>query len=165
MSIRDLIPHRQGAVPAARAPDPLVPFHREFDRMLGGFFNEMGFELPARWEELDTAVWPRVNVAESDRDVVVTAELPGIPEKNFTVELDDTELLLRGEIDEQHEERGRRWRRVERRTGRFHRAVPLPAAVVADKVKATFTHGVLTVTLPKRAPVAAPRHPIAIEVE
>jgi HSP20 family protein len=167
MAIRDLTLRRKGDALAVRhGEDAWDQFHREIDRVFAGFFGDLGLGLPARWEELrGDAGWPRVNVAESDRDIVVTAELPGVDEKNVKVELDEDAVVLRGEVCEEQEEKGRRWTRFERRCGSFDRTVPLPAAVDPERAKATFKRGLLTVTLPKREPDRRSRKVVRVQAE
>jgi HSP20 family protein len=169
MGIRDIVPRRKesAGVPARRGggSDALERFHREIDRMFADIFGDMGLSLPVLGESFGAAWdWPRVNVAESDRDVVVTAELPGVDEKNVQIEVDDDVLTLKGEVSEEHEEKNRRWSRVERRYGTFQRTIPLPDEVMADQAKATFKRGVLTITLPKRESSSPKRKTIPIEV-
>jgi HSP20 family protein len=154
------MPARRGDV------DALENFHREIDRLFAGWFDDLGFDLPARGEAFGALTeWPRVNIAESDKEVVVTAELPGLDEKSVNVELDDEAITLQGEVCDEREDKDRRWTRVERRCGSFQRTLPLPAEVLAAKAKATFKRGVLTVTLPKREPSAAKRKVVKVEVE
>lgn len=168
MAIKDMITRRKEPMAMARRPqfDALDQFHREIDRLFAGFFGDMGLNLPSRWEEFGAGMeWPAVNVAESDNEVTVTAELPGVDEKDVTVELDEDSLTLKGEFSEEREEKDRRWTRMERRYGSFNRTVPLPTEVMADKAKATFKRGLLTVTLPKASPSKGRRKTIAIETD
>jgi HSP20 family protein len=93
-----------------------------------------------------------------DKDsVIVRAELPGMKKEEIEVSLHDGALTLSGERkSEQHSEEGEAYR-SERFFGRFQRTVTLPAQVAADKVKAQYKDGVLTITLPK-AEEAKPKH-------
>src|SRR3972149_780225 len=123
-------------------------FRREMDRLFDRFFEP-------RWDELElVGEWtPKIDVAETKDAVVVKAELPGMEQKDISVELQDQVLTLKGEKHQEKEEKGERFHRMERSWGAFSRALRLPAAVEGAKVSATFKHGVLTVTLPK-APTA-----------
>lgn len=169
MSIRDLIPVRNKNNPSAdvarrrTGTQPLDDFHREIDRLFGSVFEDFGLPVPWASGTAWDASWPAVNVAENDREVVVTAELPGVEEKDVTLELDGDLLTLRGQTESEHEEKGRRWTRIERTSGSFHRVVELPAEVREDGAKATFKRGVLTVTLPKAEPDKTRRKVIPIE--
>ena len=91
---------------------------------------------------------PRLDVEEKDDEVTVTAELPGVDQKDFELSLaDDETLVIKGEKREEHEDEKRGWR--ERSYGRFERMISLPSEVDPDKVSAQFKNGVLTVRLPK----------------
>ena len=99
---------------------------------------------------------PRLDVSETEREVKVTAELPGMDEKDVTVTLEGDVLTLRGEKKADAEEKGKNFHRVERTYGSFQRVVTLPVEVDATKVAAGFKKGVLTVTLAK-SPAAQTR--------
>jgi HSP20 family protein len=96
-----------------------------------------------------TGFSPRLEVVERDDEFAVTAELPGIEEKDINVEVHGNVLTLRGEkrSERSGEGEGRTW--SERVYGEFHRAIELPAEVQCDKASASFKNGVLTITLPK----------------
>lgn len=96
------------------------------------------------------------DVSESDEEVMVKVELPGVDPKDVQVEVVGQTLTIRGEKRQDREEKQRSYQYVERQFGSFQRSVPLPAYVNADKVDAVFKNGVLTVTLPKR-PDARPK--------
>lgn len=165
MSMRDMIPARRSGLPArSQRTDAVGEFHREVDRLFERMFGDMGFGsvLPVLGPSLGAA-WPRVNVAESDKEIVVTAELPGVEEKDVKVEIEEEALVLRGEMHREREEKGRRWTRVESEAGAFNRVVPLPAAVDAEKAKAVFAKGVLTITLPRKMPVESRRKTIEVK--
>jgi HSP20 family protein len=93
------------------------------------------------------ASWPHVDVVETDKEVTVTAELPGMEEKEVELLLEDGVLTLKGEKRAETEDKDRQF--SERYYGRFERRISLDAEVQADKVQARFKNGVLTVTLPK----------------
>lgn len=94
---------------------------------------------------------PRIDVAETDKEFRVTAELPGMDEKDVELKLTKDALILKGEKKEEKEEKGRDYYRRERHFGAFCQEVPLPSGVTEDKINAVFKNGVLTVTLPKTA--------------
>jgi HSP20 family protein len=100
--------------------------------------------------------FPRLDLAESDNDVTVRAELPGLQAKDVKVEVTGNILKLSGEKSAQHEEKGRDYHCCERRFGSFSRTVQLPTTVDPTKVDAQFKDGVLTVTLAKN-PEAKPK--------
>ncbi|MFP4502667.1 MAG: Hsp20/alpha crystallin family protein [Candidatus Hydrogenedentota bacterium] len=106
---------------------------------------------------------PAVDVEETDDEVRVSAELPGLEEKDFHVELDGQRLLLHGEKNASREEKKRNYYYAESAYGAFFRAVPLPCDVDRDKTRAQYKHGVLTVTMPKTEEAKARR--LQVEVK
>jgi HSP20 family protein len=103
---------------------------------------------------------PRVDVEETDDNYVLHVEAPGVEVEDIDVRLDEDVLVIDGErhFYEEKEEEG--FRRIERSFGAFHRALRLPTHVEADEVEATYTDGMLTITVPK----AAEAKPRRIEV-
>lgn len=100
-----------------------------------------GFQAPA--------FVPRIDVVERDEDYLVTVELPGLEDKDFTLEVHRNLLTISGEKRFEQEAERKGWRWSERAYGRFERSIQLPAEVQADNATATFKNGLLTVTLPK----------------
>jgi HSP20 family protein len=93
---------------------------------------------------------PRIDVVEREAEYLVTAELPGLEEKDFQLEVHGNTLSIAGEKRVELPEQERRgWRWSERAYGSFRRSIQLPTDVAADKASASFRNGVLTVTLPK----------------
>lgn len=115
---------------------------REFDR----FFDETeGMVRPSR-----AGGWmPAVDIRETNDELVVEAELPGVRKEHIDVRIEDNTLFLRGERREEKEERHGEFYRMERSFGSFQRAFTLPAAIDAQKVRAVFKNGILTLHLPK----------------
>ena len=99
--------------------------------------------------------WPSVEVNESDKEVRVTAELPGMSDKDVDVHFEDGVLTLRGEKKSETEDKDRGY--SERYYGRFERRVALPSSVTGEGCNANFRDGVLTVTLPKSEEAARGR--------
>lgn len=158
MSVRDLIPwgRSNNRAPAAYREDDRNPFlslHREMNRMFDDFFRDFDMRLPMTGRAFNGG-WPDIDVSESDKEVTVTAELPGLEEKDIELLLDDGALTLKGEKRAESEDKERQL--SERYYGRFERRIPLDAEVQADKAEARFKNGVLTVTLPKN-PDAQPK--------
>ena len=92
---------------------------------------------------------PAVDVIEKDKEFEITAELPGLDEKDVEVKLVNGNLTIKGEKKEEKEEREKDYYVSERRYGSFVRSFPVPEGVSADKIEASFAKGVLTVRLPK----------------
>lgn len=122
--------------------DPFLALHREMNRLFDDLWNGFGFG-----GEMNRAGWPSIDLVESDEGYTLTAELPGVEEKDVEVLLSDKVLTLRGEKKSAHEDERRRF--GERYYGRFERQMELPVEIEQDKVAASFRNGVLTVTLPK----------------
>lgn len=168
MSIKDLVPkfgRGRESMPVRRGEyDPFRDFQREMNRLFDDFLTD--FPMTSHWGERDlpsAAFSPRVDVSETDKEVKVSAELPGMDEKDITVEMDDATLTVRGEKQEEKEDKGKNWYSREQSYGSFHRVIPLPTSVDGTKAKAKFKKGVLTVTVPKREEEQAKRKAITIE--
>jgi len=96
-----------------------------------------------------TLSYPAVDVSETDNEVVVKAELPGLDIKDLDVSVNNNTLILKGEKRHEEEKKGENFLRVERRYGQFSRAIPLAAQCSGENVKARFKNGILTVEIPK----------------
>jgi HSP20 family protein len=158
MSVRDLIPwgRSNNRVPAPYRDDDRSPFlslHREMNRVFDDFFRDFDMRRPMMGPGFNGG-WPHVDLVETDKEVTITAELPGMEEKDVELVLQDGVLMLRGEKRSETEDKDRQF--SERYYGRFERRIPLDAEVQADKAEARFKNGVLTVTLPKN-PEAQPK--------
>jgi len=161
MALRDLITwgRDQPSVPSRRGEEvsPFLTLHREMNRLFDDVFNSFG-NTPSLLGRMPA--WPSVEVVPSDKDVRISAELPGLDEKDVEVLVDDDVLTIRGEKRSETQDQERRF--SERYYGRFERVIPLPFAVEEDKAEASVNNGVLTVTLPKSAKVQDKAKRIAI---
>jgi HSP20 family protein len=153
MSVRDLIPwgRNDNQAPALfRREDsnPFMSLHREVNRVFDDVFRSFDNRFPNLGSLADFGGgWPTVEVSETDKEVKVTAEVPGLDEKDIEVLLDDGTLTMRGEKRSETEDKETHF--SERFYGRFERRIPLGYEVEQDKVDASFRNGVLTVVLPK----------------
>ncbi|MCX8023516.1 MAG: Hsp20/alpha crystallin family protein [Syntrophorhabdaceae bacterium] len=125
---------------------PFKAFQEEMTRLMDSFFGSFGIEPLEKKMGVFT---PSVDVVDAGKEIKVTAELPGIDEKNVEVSLEKDALIIKGEKKEEREEKKESYYYAERSYGSFLRTIPLPDEVDMDKAKATFKNGVLTVTLPK----------------
>src|SRR5918995_2026176 len=154
MNMRDLIPWGRTAQttpsPYREEGDPFMTLHREMNRLFDDVFR--GFDI-APFGSFDgmgrMAGWPSVEVIDTDKDIRVSAELPGLDEKDVEVLMGDGVLTIRGEKRSEVEDKEHAF--SERYYGRFERRIPLGQDVDEDKVEAAFKNGVLTVTVPKSA--------------
>jgi HSP20 family protein len=142
---------------------PFLTLHREMNRLFDDVFNRFDTGLPSAFGRMpgwSGGSWPSLEVTASDHEVRVSAELPGMEEKDIELLVDEDVLTIRGEKKAETEDKERRF--SERFYGRFERVVPLPFAVEDEKVEASFENGVLTVTLPKSAKAKEKAKRIAI---
>jgi HSP20 family protein len=137
---------------------PLANLRREIDRLFEDFdrdfwgfpFRRPVFDIEPFWRrELSWAGTPAVDITETDKAYEITAELPGLDEKNIEVKLANGGLTIKGEKREEKEEKEKDYYLRERHFGSFERYFHVPEGVDTSKVEATFNKGVLTVTLPK----------------
>lgn len=154
MSVRDLIPwsrNNGNQVPSLLRDDDRDPFlslHREVNRLFDDVFRGFGSGLPSFGKSSAfNAGWPSVEISDTDKEIKVTAEVPGLEEKDIEVLLNDGVLTLKGEKRSENEDKDRQF--SERYYGHFERRIPLGVEVKEDQVDARFKNGVLTVTLPK----------------
>ncbi|VVO18881.1 Hsp20/alpha crystallin family protein [Pseudomonas fluorescens] len=114
-------------------------------------FSRSAFDLEPFWRrELIGHGIPAVDIAEKEKSYEISAELPGLDEKNIEIKLSDSSLIIRGEKKEDREENRKGYHLSERRYGSFERVFNLPKGVDADRIEAHFSKGVLTVSLPKK---------------
>jgi len=146
--MRDLIPWGRSRMPMHRGEpvfdSPMLAFRREVDRLFDETFRHFGALSDWRGEGFG---WPHVDLVEHDKEIRVTAELPGLEERDIEISVDDDVLTLRGEKRVEHDDGARRY--SERFYGRFERQIALPAEVDGDRAKATFKNGVVSIVLPK----------------
>jgi len=148
---------------------PFENLRREIDRLFEDFGGGLWPRSPRRSffgmapsGDLEWAV-PAVDFVETDKGYEVTAELPGLDEKNIEVKFADGVLTLRGEKQEEKEEKKKDYYLNERSYGSFHRALQLPGGIDEDKIEATFKKGVLKVTVPKSAEAQKAEKKIAVK--
>jgi HSP20 family protein len=90
-----------------------------------------------------------VDVSETEKEIIVNAEIPGVEAKDIDVNLDGNVLTIKGERKREHEEKEENFHRIERSYGSFYRALRLPTEVDGERIKATYKKGVLRITMPK----------------
>ena len=157
---------------AVQAWHPLESLRREIDRLFEDFdtglwrspFRRSMFNVEPFWRrELSFAGVPAVDITESEKAYEVTAELPGMDEKNIEVKLASGNLTIKGEKREEKEEKKKDYYLNERHFGSFERQFRVPESVDPDKIEAIFKKGVLTVTLPKRPEAQKPEKKVNIK--
>lgn len=126
----------------------LTDMQEEMNRLFDEFFGDR------RRGVADSQWMPAVDVSENESQMVVRAELPGMTHDDIEIQLQDNVLTLTGEKkQEQKQEEGENFHRIERSYGRFSRSFTLSADITQEDIKATFKDGVLEITLPKPAEV------------
>ena len=117
----------------------------DFDR----WFSDMFERLPMPWGWREAGEWPAVDVRETDGELLITAEVPGVNKDELDVTIQDNAVMIRGERRHEAEDSGEGYYRRELQYGRFARSIPLPAGVDVDKAEAKYRDGVLELRLPK----------------
>ncbi|MBZ0156566.1 MAG: Hsp20/alpha crystallin family protein [Alphaproteobacteria bacterium] len=162
MTLKNLVPWNFGKkeVPVRREDEnPFLSLRKEMDALFDDFFR--GFDRES-FKGTFGSFSPKVDVVENDKDIKVTAELPGLDEKDIDVSLHKDVLTISGEKREEREDKEKDYYRMERSFGSFSRSIPLPVEVQTDKVEAQFRKGVLTITLPKTAKAIKETKKIAV---
>jgi HSP20 family protein len=156
-----LIPwKKRSALPERwRNEDPFDVLHREINDLFDGYYRGFG-GLGRRM-----AGSAGFELSETDEEIRVKVELPGMDEKDIAVELEEDMLVIRGERKEEKETKKRNYHVSEMSYGGYHRSIPLPARIDREHAKAKFKRGVLTLTLPKteRAKTDQKRIPVSTE--
>ena len=147
-----VLPWRGERQDSARAE--VLAFRNDFDRWLEPFFEDTRHLFP----EMTEFAWtPSADVRETDRELIVSAEVPGLDRDDLDLRLTPQGLTIRGEKRDAKEAKHRGYEFVERRYGSFVRSVPLPPGLDLDRAEARVKRGVLTVTIPKAAAFAGMR--------
>jgi len=125
-------------------------------RFFGGSVPETDAGLAETWQ-------PRCDVEESDKEIVVKADLPGVDPKEVDISIRDNTLIVRGERKEEKEEKKKNYHRVERFVGQFYRAIDLPSEADAEKITAASANGTVTITIPKKPGTQPKKIPVKAE--
>lgn len=165
MAIRDLIPRgREHSMTPSLWRDEFTPmfnFRREVDRLFDDLLRMPTFSRFGEFGGGLTASWPSIDVKDKDNELLVTAEAPGLTDKDVELFVDNGMLTIRGEKKGEKEEKGY----SERFFGRFERQIPIPTSVDEQHCKADFHDGLLTIHLPKTREAAEARKKIPINVD
>lgn len=129
-----------------RNPNPwMSQMRHDWEDMWQRFFSghDEGTSTVANWS-------PQVDVEETNDAILVKADLPGIDPKDVEIAVQDRSLTLKGEKREEREDKQKQYHRIERFSGQFFRSIPLPAEADLERIAATSSKGVVTVTIPKK---------------
>lgn len=156
----EIAPNRR-PLSVLRRGDPFTRLREEMDEVFSHYFSptarglvsdDNGFGMPTS-----------LDLSETDKNITVTLDAPGIEEKDLDIALTDGGLLISGQRELEREEAEESFHRIERSYGSFQRLVPLPCEVKADKVSAELKKGVLKISLPKSDKARQTTHKIAIK--
>lgn len=155
-----IIPRKRDDERALAEPpgDPFSYLRHQINRV----FDDVWGEHSLAPQESIGGFWPQVDVTDTDWEVKICAEIPGVEAKDVDVSVEDGMLTITGEkkYERGGDEKGTY--RMERSYGAFERSIPLPAEVDESKAKAEFKKGVLRLTLPKRPGAESPRKKIPV---
>lgn len=157
--------------PLATAMRPLENLRRQVDRLFEDFdrgwhrpFSRSGFDIEPFWRrELSFSGMPAVDIIEKEDAFEITAELPGMDEKNIEIKLANGNLTIKGEKKDEREEKKKDYYLSERHYGSFQRTFGLPDGVDPEKIEAHFSKGVLSLHLPKKPEAQSAEKTIAIK--
>ena len=146
--------------------DPFKDFLSLHDRINRLFEDVWGGERGKLPSLLGERMWsPALDMYETDKDVVVKAELPGLKAKDVDISVDGDMLTIKGDRKFEEEVKEENFYRLERRYGSFERVIPLPADVKKDAIKASYKNGILEVHLPKEEEAKPKRLKVKVEEE
>ena len=129
--------------------EPTNRKYYDIDRLFDNFFNNFNI-LPSSESSQDTILSPRIDVAETNNEYYIDAELPGLNQSDIEVRIDDNILTIKGKKEEHSEQKERDYHVRERYYGSVQRSVMLPSNVDSDNVNAKFENGTLHITIPKQ---------------
>lgn len=162
MALKDIVTGSKSLPVKRDEADPFALIKRRMDDIFEDFLH--GFDLQP-FESRLGVFSPNIDVVENDKEIRISAELPGMEEKDIEVSLTKDSLSIRGEKKEEKEDKGKGYYRMERSYGSFSRTIPVPVEVDTDKVEAKFKKGVLNITLPKTAKAVAETKKIPVKAE
>lgn len=133
------------------------PFFREFDSL----FNDFG--LPFDRESSERPLVPAADIVEQDKSVEIRLDMPGVTPEDIEVKLDGDVLTVSAERKSDKKTEGKGWIRQERSWGKFSRSFTLPTTLDGSKPDATYKHGVLVVTVPKKEEILPKSFKVKVE--
>ncbi|MBN1272120.1 MAG: Hsp20/alpha crystallin family protein [Candidatus Aminicenantes bacterium] len=138
----------------------LVTLREKMNRLFEDAFTARGDE-----RDLVASTWtPAVDIYETEQELILTAELPGMEEDDIEIRIEDSNLTLKGERKFEKETKEENYHRIERAYGSFYRSFSLPPHIDQEKIKAENENGVLKITMPKK-PEAKPKNIKVLKVK
>src|SRR5882757_5082726 len=165
MNLRTLMPFSDNrATPMRPEVNFFGPLQREIDRLFDDFArlttlgapgsqNQQGSQDQQGSQNLVQNLVPRLDVTETEKEIVITAEMPGLERKDVEISIDDDVLTIRGEkkVESEQDDKNKNYHLSERSYGVFYRVLQLPPGVDPSKIEASMSNGVLKITIPKPA--------------
>ncbi len=165
MNIKDIVPFWKRSIPVRREEqNPFALLRDEINNLFDNFFRRWDVEHFLGTDRFGTFD-PKIDIVEKDKEIKVSAELPGVDEKDIDVSITKHTLIIKGEKKEEKEDKGKNYYRMERSYGSFIRTIPIPVEIDTDKAKAQFKKGVLTITMPKTAKAIKETKKIPVKAE
>lgn len=171
MAIKDILPWNRSSDKVEIMPDraqrntePDI-FDRSLNQWMDNFWQDP-FNLALGSDSLlsRTGFSPAFDLSESDKEIIVSADIPGMEAKDFNIALESNHLVISGEKKMEKKESGHAYTRVGRMYGSFRQAIPMDITMInAEKINAGYKNGVLTITLPKKEQAAAKSRKIPIK--
>ncbi len=159
---RSMIPRRRGEKRDEMATYKDHPFWQMRERMNRYLDTYWDHPFGMDFYEGDDIFSPRIDLSETEEDYTIIADLPGLNEKDIDLSFSQNVLTISGKKEEEKEEKGRQYHRIERFSGQFRREIPLQDTVDDNKIEATFKDGVLTINIPKRLDPSQKKKKISI---
>ena len=141
---------------------PLAVLRSEMDSVFNDLFDLASVHEFDPWKGFAFKT-PAVDMEETDKEIVVKAEMPGLEPRDFQISLADNILTIKGEKNEEKKEDKNSYHMIERRHGSFYRSIILPFDVKGDKVEANYSKGILEIKLPKTKPKKAKKITIPVK--
>ena len=151
MAFSDLIPWKKNRQEKdLQRQDPISELQQEMNRLFEDFFDQPHALSRLSGESgLQTSFSPSVDISETDQEIRVAVELPGMDPENIEVSYTGNALTISGEKQTESEQQEEHFYRKERSYGSFRRSIPLPGTIQEEDIEASFKNGVLQVRLPK----------------
>lgn len=166
IAIKDETKRNGNVVPYQQAP-LFQSFQEEMNHLFDTFRQNLslGFAPATKWLEPVSDFNAKMDVKDTDKEVIVTAELPGVEMKDIELSLNLNNLTIKGEKRAEKEDKENGYYRMERSYGSFYRQVPLPCEIDRDKIAANFKDGVIKIVLPKTKAAHKSEQKINIKAE
>ncbi|MGE4559832.1 MAG: Hsp20/alpha crystallin family protein [Desulfobulbus sp.] len=139
-----------------RHHDPMLQIHQDIDNLFDQFFRGWGFPQTGGLGKFadfagGTLLKPKVDLSAADKEYLLTVEIPGVDEKDVSVDIHDNTMTIKGQKKQEKEDKEKDYYRIERSYGSFQRVLSLPDDVDQDNIKAAFKDGILSITMPRKA--------------